>query len=356
MARPAHRTTPRVGWARRLLWTVPTSLLVFGVLLAAPAAADPARPTDYRSELDEIVPEVAGIRVEVIGGDAFLWLRTDHVDGGRPEVVVLGYHGEPYLRFRADGVVEENRRSEAAFVNDDRYGEVVAPPGLDADEEPDWVQVGSGGSYAWHDHRIHWMFQQDPIVEEIDGESKVMDWVVPLVVDGEPVEIRGSLEVEEPPQPGAWLVAAGGLSLVLWAAGRRSPLGAAVAAAGAGSIVAAVAGWIEWSSLPQQARGSSLVVLLPAVAVGAWIVAAVALGRNRASVSVVATLASASATVVWAASRLSVLTNAVLVTPLAPTLDRLATVVALGAGVAAAALAVGSGRLGSRRNGSAATG
>ncbi|MGH9132695.1 MAG: hypothetical protein ACRDZZ_02065, partial [Ilumatobacteraceae bacterium] len=80
------------------------SIAVAAVVLSpAPAAADAAGPTDYRSEVVAVEPSTPSIEVSIVGGDAFVLLR---VDPGI-EVVVEGYAGEPYLRFAADGAVYE---------------------------------------------------------------------------------------------------------------------------------------------------------------------------------------------------------------------------------------------------------
>ena len=78
-----------------------------------------------------------------------------------PTVMVMGYQDEPYLRFRADGVVLENQRSPTTYLNQSRYG-TTAPSGADPALPPDWLPVGQNGRYAWHDHRAHWMSQEPP--------------------------------------------------------------------------------------------------------------------------------------------------------------------------------------------------
>jgi len=78
-------------------------------LCGEPAGADPAGPTNQRSRVVAVEPPSEGAVVRVVGGDAFLELSLDRGH----EVVVPGYGGEPYLRFRRDGRVEENRRSPA---------------------------------------------------------------------------------------------------------------------------------------------------------------------------------------------------------------------------------------------------
>ena len=84
-------------------------------------------------------------------------------------MIVEGYEGEPYLRFSPDGTVERNRLSTATYLNEDRAGAgITIPPEVqeaDADTPPEWEEVASGGTYAWHDHRVHWMDDASPSVD-----------------------------------------------------------------------------------------------------------------------------------------------------------------------------------------------
>ena len=79
---------------RGLAWWVPLVAAIWIGVLAPPAAADPARPGDVRSEVTSVTPATEGITAEVVGGDSFLRIR---VEAGRA-VVVMGYEDEPYLR------------------------------------------------------------------------------------------------------------------------------------------------------------------------------------------------------------------------------------------------------------------
>ncbi len=81
---------------------------VAGTAVLVPAGvahADPAEPTDFSTVIVGIEPATPTIDVDVVGGDSFLELTAEP----GTEVVVLGYWGEPYLRFNADGTVDENR-------------------------------------------------------------------------------------------------------------------------------------------------------------------------------------------------------------------------------------------------------
>ena len=122
-------------------------------LLPTTAFADPAGPTDYLSEILEVEPTTPTIDLDVLGGDSFVQLQVE--DG--TEVLVVGYQSEEYLWFRADGTVLENRNAPSTYTNDDRFGGAVPPATATVDAEPDWEPVASGGRYAWHDHRAHWM-------------------------------------------------------------------------------------------------------------------------------------------------------------------------------------------------------
>ena len=104
------------------------------------------------------MPETPGIEVSVVGGDAFLRVVAEP----GVDVVVLGYQQEPYLHIHPDGVVEENQRSPATYLNADRYGTGTPPAGADPTLAPNWEPVGSGGAWAWHDHRAHWMSAEPP--------------------------------------------------------------------------------------------------------------------------------------------------------------------------------------------------
>ena len=157
------------------------------------AAADPPGPTNYLSEVIAIEPALPGIDVEIIGGDSFVLLTVE--PGLRVEVV--GYSGEPYLRFLADGTVEENRLAPSKYLNEDRYAAADIPDEADADAEPEWVVVATDGSYAWHDHRTHWMNALPPPGR--GPGDQVAEGVVPLFVDGVEVDVTVASFWQEAP-------------------------------------------------------------------------------------------------------------------------------------------------------------
>jgi hypothetical protein len=73
-------------------------LLIVTTLLPAGAAQAHWKnyvPKGYVSNVSAVVPNVLGVSVNVLGGDERLRLSNY---SGRT-VVILGYQGEPYLRF-----------------------------------------------------------------------------------------------------------------------------------------------------------------------------------------------------------------------------------------------------------------
>jgi hypothetical protein len=305
------------------------------VLHAAPAAADPPRPTDYRSTVTSVTPGSDGVQAEIVGGDAFLQLTV-----AGHEVVVQGYGGEPYLRFRRDGTVERNRRSTATYLNESRNAKVDLPPQADNDAAPVWEKVADGGRYAWHDHRVHWMGQSRP--PDARPGDVVQAWTVRTTVDGAPGSIKGDLVLEAGVSPLPWIVLGLlGAGAVVWL-GRRRPAAVAPRAVLLGAIGALVVGAGQYRVAPAGSGVNPLLIVVPAFAVGAGAVGA--LGRSR-SIAPAMTLAAAAAVIGWCFLRLDVLWKPVLPTTLPYNLDRAVTAVAFALALAGAGLIVWGGGL-----------
>ena len=183
--------------------------LAFLALVSPVAVAHQGNP-NFSSQVTDSVP---GVEAEVLSLDDRIHVRADP----GTEVIALGYEGEPYVRFSPDGTVEVNQRSPATYLNQDRFADVEVPPQADPEASPEWREVAAGGTYDWHDHRIHYMGEgTPPQVEDESVETKVFDWAVPLEVDGESAELTGTL---------TWVPDGAGASVALIAG-----LGAAVTA------------------------------------------------------------------------------------------------------------------------------
>jgi hypothetical protein len=317
--------------------------LVATIALAAlarsdPAAADPPVPTDYRSTVDALEPATQGVRAEVVGGDAFMELRVDR----GLEVVVTGYQGEPYLRFRPDGRVQRNRRSPATYVNDSRDAVAEVPGSADPEADPDWDTVAHGGEYAWHDHRIHWMGSERPAGAEPGEWTK--SWAVDIEVDGNPTRILGTLALVGGVNPWPWVALGLAVAAAVAIAGRLRPLTVAVVASTVASALAVGVGWAQRADAP---AGSGVNPLLVAVPVAGLVAAGLAIalhGRLRRRAVAALTLASAAAVAGWGVLRLDVLSKPVLPTVADAWVDRAGTTLALALALASAGLVVwGSG-------------
>jgi len=313
------------------------------LVMAQPAHADPAKPGDFESTVTGIDPPADGVSLEVVGGDGFLSLKV------RPghDVIVKGYAGGPWLHVRPDGVVEENQLSPATYLNASRYGKTAAPANVTNDTElndpPQYKQVATGGEYAWHDHRIHWMSPDDPPGANRGEVLKQFDpWKVFLTVDGKPVEADGQLVWKKQESPIPW-IAAGLLAaaITIFLGKGRSTFVAAIAV-GIASLAALQTGIVAYRSIPSAAGPNPLEIILPSFAVLAAIVGLV---FHRKPLGVIAILASLAALAGWAIMRISALVHPVLPTNLPFWLDRTSTAVAVGIAVAAAVLAVRSGAL-----------
>ena len=297
------------------------------------AHADAAAPTDYRTVIESVEPSVQGLDVTIEGGDAFVRLRAPV----GTEVIVLGYLDEPYLRFAADGTVAQNLRSPATYENAERFGVIELPDDVDATAEPDWDVVASGGVWAWHDHRSHWMGSQPPLGLE-PGDS-LPPQVIPLEVDGTPVEITVITSlVGSPSWYGSAIGALIGLQialLALWLGHAVSTLVVFLTSAAALAV-----GLGQFWSLPSETGPLLTWWLMPAIALLCSMATIVLYGRSRLMEFGLVAIAAIQL-LIWAVQRRSVLTSAVLPTDLPYWFDRMVTSSTL---VAAALLLAGSVR------------
>jgi hypothetical protein len=178
-------TTPRVLRVASCILAA-----VLGVWWMASPALAHSRPVpdsnNYRSTITAIQPPVPGLGLAVTGPNGALTL-TNHTG---KTVVVIGYAGEAYLRITPTGV-DENVASLSSWLN----GRLPQPPVQANQQVPQWRHVSDQPAFTWHDYRTHWMGQQRPPVVAADPHHphKVLDWTVPLTVDGKPVAVKGSL-------------------------------------------------------------------------------------------------------------------------------------------------------------------
>lgn len=308
--------------------------LLAALFVSTPAFADPAGPTDYKSTVVAVEPPAPTIRVEVIGGDSFVGLTVEE----GTEVTVVGYQGEEYLWFRADGTVLENRNAPSTYTNEDRYGGAEIPPTADADAEPDWVAVASDGSWAWHDHRAHWMQSIRP--PGLSEGDVILEAVIPLAVDGEEVDVT----VISVWQPGAssvpvYLGYAVGVAMAVVAFLLRHGSGFGWTPVPLAVLALVVGGW-QYASLPSETGPRPVWWLLPALAVVAAVVAAVAAARGARFVAWAATLVAGAELAIWGFQKSDGLSAALIPTDAPGWLDRFTVAAAISGGIGLALVAL----------------
>jgi hypothetical protein len=164
--------------------------LVAPAATLAAGAKGQSSPENYREEIRPLKPPVQGVDLRSEGGDQFL-LLTNRSDQA---VTVIGYDGDPYLRFLPSREVDVNLRSPSKYLNEDRFGTLNVPQSARPGVAPKWQRVSGNGSYKWFDHRIHWMERtRPPQVKDPNKKTKVFDWEVPLKVGGRTVSAAGTL-------------------------------------------------------------------------------------------------------------------------------------------------------------------
>ncbi len=205
------------------------------------------------------------------------------------------------------------------------------PQGVASGAAPEWEQIGDEGVVAWHDHRIHWMLDEDPTV---GTDGVVQEWELPIVVDGTEVDVSGRLLLQGSVFPWAAVVAVlAAIGAV--AAGRRAPGRLLVlTGASAAAVVVAVAAY----AVNPPGAGASVVplalTLVAVVCVGAswW----AARGAGHTLVQLALPLATVAALLGWVVQRIGTFWMATVPSQVPDWLDRGLTGAVLGAAVGTA--------------------
>lgn len=313
------RRTITVGWLVALL----------AGLGAPPALADPPGPSDYRSTVIDIDPPSDAFEIQVIGGDSFVRLISQP---GRT-IDVIGYGGEPYLRFLPDGTVLENQRSPSRYVNEDRYAVADVPESASTLADPEWLEVADDASYSWHDHRTHWMNPHPPPGAE-PGE-RILEGVVPLFVDGAEVDVTVASEWEEMGFPWSTLIGALLGFLAGMMAIRAGRLRVAATLTLAIAVLALSVSVAAYLAVPTETGPSWLMWAVPLTACLLTVPATLGRrpgesGRSRPATAV---LVAALELFVWGLVRWDWMFAAILPTSLVPWIDRLVVGMAIPAGL-----------------------
>jgi hypothetical protein len=331
---PSRRDRRRGGFLSRLRTVTRGGLLtaLLLVLMAGPALADPAVPTNYRSVVNVVDPQPTGVTIEVVGGDAFLSVAA--AEGNSVEVP--GYFGEPYLLIDETGAVWLNTRSPARYINQDRFGITQIPPTADAQAEAEWEQVGTGGRFSWHDHRTHWMSPDLPPTIAGDRAEVVFPWSLEITINGIETEIRGELLWFPNVNPvGPLLV--GFLGILPLLAYRRHRVRSVAVTAAVFAAIALFVSIVQFAATPGFDRGAPADAVIPVVGIGA---AVAALWLRESTIRSWAAVELAGISLLWWAGTAAVaITAPVLPSALPVSLERAAVSVAIWIGLGLAVIA-----------------
>jgi len=334
VSEPSRRSRRRDGFLSRIRVVGRVGLLtgILLVLIAGPALADPAVPTNYRSIVNVVDPQPPGVTVEVVGGDAFLSVAA--AEGNTVEVP--GYFGEPYLLIDDAGVVWLNTRSPARYINQDRFGITQIPPTADAQAAAEWEQVGSGGRFSWHDHRTHWMSPDLPPTIAGDRAEVVFPWSLDITINGIETEVRGELLWFPNANPAGPLLV-GILGVLPLLAYRRHRVSSVAITAAAFATLALFVSIVQFAATPSFDRGLPTDAVIPAVGIAA---AVTALWLRESTIRSWAAVEMAGISLLWWAATTAVaITAPVLPSALPEALERASVSLAVWIGLGLATLA-----------------
>jgi hypothetical protein len=277
-------------------------------MLALPAsAAGHTIPGLVHDARDVVVAQAPGTHAAIAADGVHLELRR----AGAGVVEVLDLQGLPALKLDARGAWARKGASILSVLS--------IATGAPDPRDPAWLRAGDGHSLRFHYPGTH-------------GEV-LHRWRVPLLVDGRHVAIRGAVERVSRPSL-AWPIGAGvatvaGAALVLWRKTRRRT---GYLVFGALAVVAVIVPYGESEATSARPWGA---IVAAAVALAGL---ALALGLRRdAALELGARAAAALLLALPLVGRLAVLRHGVIVTTLAPDLER--ALVLAGLALASAAIA-----------------
>jgi hypothetical protein len=325
---------------RRTVLVTGLAVLLVGAT-AGPAAAHAigtgTAASNYRTTVRGIDQGRPGLSVRSLAGGQLE--LTNH----GPEVLVLGYRLEPYLRVGPDGVFE-NQRSPSAYTNRFATTPATIPSEFDPKAAPEWRRTGDGPSAVWHDHRAHWTGPDPPAVKASPRVMHVVvpGWEVPLSQGDRTMVVRGTITWVPGPSPWPWALTAVALFAAALAAGggyRRPRALAVVALAAVAADMVHTAGALLASTAPV-----SVELYGTATSAAGWAVAGLAawrLLRGKADTGLLyLLLGGVFLTLAGALPDLPALARSQLASGLGPVATRAAITFTLGLGAAMVAAGI----------------
>lgn len=316
-------------WLRRfaVLGALVTVVLGFSAGPASAHTVGGVGATNFRTTLEKF-DGVPGVGLRVVENGSKLEARNTT----RTDVVVRGYQNEPYAKVGPGGVFV-NENSPAYYLNTDRFGVTTVPASADPRKAPRWRKVSGEHSFRWHDHRTHWMQTTlPPLVSQAPDEfHEISRWTITLDHDGRTLTGSGTLAWVPGPAPWLWFGAVLVLAALVVALGRVVPVAAGAVAL---VVVSDAAHSVGVSLLEGLSPVNFVVGLLPQFAV--WAIGGLAvwlLVRRRDGGPWAAAIVGVCVAVASGFPDLPVFWRSSAPTVLPLTVDRLAVVVALGAGL-----------------------
>jgi hypothetical protein len=262
-----------------------------------------------------------------------------------PVVLVPGYDDEPYLRIGPKGV-EENRRSAAAYVNDDRQGTTSPPDSVDPDAAPVWKRISTVPVARFHDHRAHYMGSLLPeqVAAEPGKRHRFNEFEIPIAQGASVTEVTGYVEWIPSPRAvaqyvGAVALAVGVIGLAAWAgidAHRRKKIRIPIVAL---FVCLIAVDKVHLYGIVLGVEGGSWLGRLVSIgyaSIAAWvigIVAAVLWLRGRQDAMYVITFAAALMALIGGVADLSILTKSSIVFRWSDAVARWSVAATLGLGI-----------------------
>jgi len=295
---------------------------------ATAASSLSLHPTNWESSIISIAPATDVVDIEVLnGGEAMLLaVQPGH------SALIVGYRNEPYLRITADGDVQANLKSPTWWANKTGTGTGAIPDSADPAAEPEWSTIGTNGSAAWHDHRIHAM----------PGVTDGTDWTVLVSVDDMPLVIRGRLDKLPAHAPMVELLLAIVAAAVVVLLGFRWAWTTSSAATLLGAALALIVAIGAWTATPSGFTHPWL-ALLAAVLAAVFAVASFVVRNASRRLRVAAMVSAVAALAWWVALNFSALTAVFIPNSLSAGVVRLSVGLAMGMVVGVAVVIVVSG-------------
>lgn len=317
----------RGGVIRRLRWLI----LVGVVSLVAPATAaahlkSGALATDFEARVGSLRPAASGVHARVLDGDLLLELRAAPSRG----VVVMGFLGEPFLRFSSRGVEANLASPTAGTTRAIDKSDAVSSGGVK------WRRIRSGHVFTWHDNRLR------PVPTVRTGSERphaVGSWSIPLIVDGRRTTLSGTEWFASAPSPWPWLVTGTLFVAAAVFAGRRLSERAHRLVA-SGLLVAAVGGVMSsWGGIilasDDELPEELFAVAFASITAG-FLIAGVAAARGARQLGVMALIGAFAAT--FAIPLFSIFMHGFVLSALPDLAARITAATAIAGGLSAAAV------------------